>query len=59
MFSKALKLSLFVLAFLGTCTTKAAVFFQNPDDLPQDPGYDFIVAGGKNYIPHAALHCSC
>jgi hypothetical protein len=49
MFLKALKSSLFAFACLGTCTTKAAIFFQNQDDLPQDPGYDFIVAGGKDF----------
>ncbi|KXN87046.1 Glucose dehydrogenase [FAD, quinone] [Leucoagaricus sp. SymC.cos] len=37
---------LLAVALLGVQCAFAAVFFQNPDDLPKNINYDFIIAGG-------------
>ncbi|KXN87045.1 Glucose dehydrogenase [FAD, quinone] [Leucoagaricus sp. SymC.cos] len=38
--------TLLLYTLLGLRSTLAAVFFQSPDDLPQDIDYDFIIVGG-------------
>jgi hypothetical protein len=55
MMLQAIKLqTLFVFSLLWTQVVFGAVFFQGPDELPEDVEYDFIVAGGKN-----AMFSSC